>query len=387
MKYLIKIILTILSVHFFFSCNQEDDPVISSEENQQTVLLFFPWSTNLLSYFNQNIRDFEECIINRGLNSERVVVCISNSPTTATIFELKLKNNECVRDTVLNLEDISFSKRNDLYELFRNIQNIAPAKRYGMIIGCHGMGWLPIITSKVGLESDQLNYINENIPLTRYFGGLSSEYQIETKVLSEVIKESGLYFEYILFDDCYMSSIEVAFDLKDVTNYIIGCPTEVLVYGFPYHLCGKYLLGIVNYESVIDSFYYFYSQYPFPYGTAAVTNCQEIDSLSNIIKAINLNENNHIYKDNIQIMDGYDPTIFYDFKDYVVNKCKDVELLNEFLEQLDKVVPYKCHTEYYYSARSGAIKISNFSGITTSELSNNKLTDSYYETGWFKATH
>ena len=97
-----------------------------------------------------------------------------------------------------------------------------------------------------------------------------------------------------------MSSIEVAYDLKDVTKYLIASPTEVMAYGFPYHECGKYLIGNVDYEGVIQAFYEFYSQYTYPYGTAAVTNCQELEQLANIVKRINIeNQNNNISANSI----------------------------------------------------------------------------------------
>lgn len=40
--------------------------------------------------------------------------------------------------------------------------------------------------------------------------------------------------EYILFDDCYMSSLEAAYDLRHVTRHLIACPTEIMAYGMPY---------------------------------------------------------------------------------------------------------------------------------------------------------
>ena len=40
--------------------------------------------------------------------------------------------------------------------------------------------------------------------------------------------------QFIMFDDCYMSSMEVAYDLKDVTDYIIASTSEVMAYGMPY---------------------------------------------------------------------------------------------------------------------------------------------------------
>lgn len=224
--------------------------------------------------------------------------------------------------------------------------------------------------------------------MTRYFGGLTQEYQIETSVLAQAILESGITMEYILFDDCYMSSIEVAYDLKDVTKYLIASPTEVMAYGFPYHECGKYLIGNVDYKGVIQAFYEFYSQYTYPYGTAAVTNCQELEQLANIVKRINIeNQNNNISANSIQVMDGYTPAIFFDFEDYINKICNDIVLLDEFSNQLRKTILFKCHTPQYYSAFKGILPINHYSGITTSDPSSNRLSNPKIYTRWYKATH
>ena len=50
----------------------------------------------------------------------------------------------------------------------------------------------------------------ENVPMTRYFGGLNAQYQTDITTLAKGISNAVLKMEYILFDDCYMSSIEVA---------------------------------------------------------------------------------------------------------------------------------------------------------------------------------
>lgn len=51
----------------------------------------------------------------------------------------------------------------------------------------------------------------------------------------------GIRFEYILFDDCFMSSIEVAYDLRKITRHLIASPCEVMAYGYPYDLVMPYL--------------------------------------------------------------------------------------------------------------------------------------------------
>ena len=55
-----------------------------------------------------------------------------------------------------------------------------------------------------------------------------------------------MHMDYILFDDCYMSSVEVAHALRHVTDYLIGSTSEIMAYGFPYALAGKHMLGAVD---------------------------------------------------------------------------------------------------------------------------------------------
>ena len=49
---------------------------------------------------------------------------------------------------------------------------------------------------------------------TRFFGGTQTDWQIDITDFAEGIKMSGLHFDYILFDDCYMASIEAIYDLR-----------------------------------------------------------------------------------------------------------------------------------------------------------------------------
>lgn len=48
--------------------------------------MYLPWSTNLTSYFYQNIDDMEDAISRRGLDKERVLVFLSTSSTEAELF-------------------------------------------------------------------------------------------------------------------------------------------------------------------------------------------------------------------------------------------------------------------------------------------------------------
>lgn len=361
-------------------------------EAEQTVLMFMPWSNNLLTYFKQNIEDMKDAIEEIAPTTERVLVCLAESTTKTSLFELTYENATCTADTLKTYSSPDFTNCGQITSMLNDVVSASPAKRYAMIIGCHGMGWLPSTKTKAGSANTKseikYHWDYTDGPITRYFGGTSSAYQIEISTLADAINDAGLHMEYILFDDCYMSSIEVAYDLKDVTDNLIACPTEIMAYGFPYHTTGQYLIGTVDYASISEAFYAFYSTYSDPYGTIGITNCSELDNLASIMKEIN---GQYTFDtkllDDVQRMDGYTPVIFFDYGDYVAHLCEDESLLETFNEQLELTVPYKAHTTKYYAARKGAISISAYSGITTTDPSTNSLTSTKDETAWYNATH
>ena len=252
------------------------------------------------------------------------------------------------------------------------------------------MGWLPVHSTKGRARTSiRMHWENEGVPQTRYFGGTTSQYQTDITTLAEGIADAGIKMEYILFDDCYMSTIEVAYDLRYVTDYLIGSTCEIMAYGMPYSIIGKNLMGEPNYQAICDGFYSFYSTYEeMPCGTLGITNCAELDHLAAIMKEIN---NRYTFdpskRNQLQPLDGYYPVIFYDYGDYVAHLCDDASLLEEFKEQLERAVPYKTHTENYYSMSAGIKPIKTFSGITVSDPSINSLAADKTETSWYKATH
>ena len=51
--HIIFIFITLASLSIVISCSSEEEIVVPKEENEQTVIMFFPWSSNLLPYFNK----------------------------------------------------------------------------------------------------------------------------------------------------------------------------------------------------------------------------------------------------------------------------------------------------------------------------------------------
>ena len=87
-------ILLVIGLSCLTSCQKEEIP---SADNERTLFMYLPWSTNLTSYFYQNIEDMEDAISRRGLDKERVLVFLSTSSTEAELFEITVNNGICTR--------------------------------------------------------------------------------------------------------------------------------------------------------------------------------------------------------------------------------------------------------------------------------------------------
>lgn len=401
-----------------------DGPDVPVTPVGQTVFMFFPWSNNLLSDFRRTVEDMQTIVAQRSMKDERIMVFMATSEHEAVLFELKKQNGRCLTDTLRRYSDRPFTSRQWLTLLFSEVMTLAPASRYGMVVGCHGLAWVPVqgqrnarkrlgSQERIDKEGDDLMHFEVQGPVTtRFIGGTYPETQIETTDLADAMADAGFHTEYILFDACYMSSVEVAYELKDVTHYLIASPTEVLSYGFPYTTMGKHLLGTPNYKCIVDSFISFYSSYNLPYGTVAVTDCTQLDALAAIAQQINAAATEQInvaaaeptnaasegklntarsgknVPNGVQIMDGYSPTLFYDLGHLMSLKDAGTVLTAAFAEQLDKTVPYKGHTSQYFTALKDApVDIKHYSGLNTSQGSLNHMADRLSETAWYKATN
>ena len=423
-----SLIIATLFIVVGVSCSNGDSPDgpdVPVTPVGQTVFMFFPWSNSLLSDFRRTVEDMQTVVAQRSMKDERIMVFMATSEREAVLFELKKQNGQCLTDTLRRYSDRPFTSRQWLTSLFSEVMTLAPASRYGMVVGCHGLAWVPVQgqrsarkrlgsqekidekdnlykeekidkeglykeerIDKEGEPNDLMHFEVQGPVTTRFIGGTYPETQIETTDLADAMADAGFHTEYILFDACYMSSVEVAYELKDVTHYLIASPTEVLSYGFPYITMGKHLLGTPNYKGIADSFISFYSSYNLPYGTVAVTDCTQLDALAAIAQQINAAAAEQLVPNGVQIMDGYSPTLFYDLGHLMSLKDAGTVLTAAFAEQIEKTVPYKGHTgQYFTTLKDAPVDIKHYSGLNTSQGSLNHMADRLSETAWYKATN
>ena len=390
-------LLPLLFIFFLTSCHKEEPPPPPVE---RTVFVYMPWSSDLLSFFEINLQDLETSIVENRIQTDRFIVFLSETSSKASLFELKYEHGQCVRIPLKSYAGADlppFTTAAGITSILGDVVSRSVTPHYAMIIGSHGIGWIPVgVSLSRSAETFRPHWESEGGLPTRYFGGKESRYQTDITTLAQGITAAGLHMEYILFDDCYMSNAETAYDLRSVTDYLIGCPTEVMAYGFPYHLIGKHLTGMLDYAGVAEGFYQFYSDYKDPYGTVSVIDCSQLEALVAVMHEVNRlypNSLSNSQLSSVQRMDGYSPILFYDLGDYVAKLIGDTNpsLLADFRAQLALTVPVKRHTPSFYSRFIGRVPIRDeaaYSGITVSDPSSNSAAlTAKTTTAWWAATH
>ena len=170
-------------------------------------------------------------------------------------------------------------------------------------------------------------------------------------------------------------------------------------YGMPYHLILKYMLADnPNYEALCEDFTKFYITYksgiqPMPYGTIAVTDLSQTETMATFMKMVNNTHTFDIDKiDEVQDLDveHFNPTVYFDFGSYLRVLCgNDANTYAEGTKLLDKLVPYKGTTGMIYSgAGNKSLKLKEYSGLTISDPSiNSSAIKTKKQTAWWNATH
>ena len=384
----------LLGVFVLVACHSKDlDDENEAVKCEQTVIVFFPWSGNetggnsLYSAFLHNLVMMEKAITEaNGLGGTRLLVYIEHDADSGELKEMTFQDGATGYRTWKTYDKAVASRAGGLAELFHEIVTLSPAYHYGMIIGGHGSGWTYM---------DNWQSYPYGMPKrigTRCFGSVfSRRHAFSVESLAEALSLTGLHMDYILFDVCYMSNIETAYALRGVTNYLVASTSEILSSGMPYDTMLPYLLGTPDYDSACRQFYEFYSNYHYPYGTIATIDCRHLDRLASIMKVINTYALSSSYNlDDVQILDGFTPCIFYDLVDYVDIACKDEALKDLLHQELESTVPYKYHTPTLLTVIGGTrtVPIESFCGLSISDPSTSHVAvDGRTRTAWYQATH
>ncbi|MBR4849585.1 MAG: hypothetical protein IKV09_01495 [Alistipes sp.] len=383
------------------SCRTTVEVVQLASRAPQTII-FYALGTSLSIYFDWNVKAMLEAMKGGIQGESRVVAFMQSSTTNGAMYELRYDpiNKVAVKEKVKDIALPLPYSASLLQEIVAEAVEYAPAEQYAMIIGSHGTGWLlkdvssstQRVLFNMGLSVEEFWRRREDAVDVRHIGD-ESKTQYDIAEIVEAVEANDIHFEYILFDACYMSNIEAAYDLRGITHNIVASPCEVLGGGFPYAKVLPALLkdGGRSYDldAVCREYVEYYKSYSTPSGCVAHIVTEELETLAERMKAVNNAERRADFDlDTVQPFEGLSDHIFYDLEDFVIKSCADEEAVEAFKAQMARCVPSRYHTAEFYSIYGPLpmIPIEYYGGVTTSADVREYASD-WMQTAWYRDTH
>ena len=280
---------------------------------------------------------------------------------------------------------------------------LAPGASYGLAFWSHGAGWLPAESYQplrsvipawddAGWSGSKLAGIGEPKPtsmsgtntdnpgITSYSFGISSSFgnsEMEIDAMSRALSGFGK-FDFILFDACHMACIELAWEFRDRTAYLIASAAEVLGAGFPYREVLKPMLspGAADVEGIARTYFDYYNEQSGAYRTATVSvvKTSGLPTLAEAVKrlsdtglpegAAGLSPAAQQFGRTYTSFNG----TFYDLGDLVHRTWSGgayTEAVGAFDRALAAAVPYAATTPWILEGQSGAIRVLTHCGLSS----------------------
>lgn len=329
------------------ACNDDDDTHIPV--TVKTVLMYLVAENDISKDIYSNIASVEQGLTKATSPGTFVIYWDGGSKNSEfpvpTLFKYEVdgKGTVAKREVIKTYSSQNSVSNEVINRVLNDVEAYCPAEKYSLIFGSHATGWLPVDHSK-----------------SRSFGDDSGA-KINIPDLSKALAQSGIHFDYILFDACLMSQVEVAYELRDAADYLILSPAEVMSAGFPYFKIAKYLLAVDNTgQNAInvakDFIDYYKNEYDYSWATIAVIKTDEMQALANITYSImkQYQDNRAKFDSNkinyFQTHYGYGRSDLnystYDFRAFI-RELTDNNIPSDFEEQLGRTVLYKDYVDDY----------------------------------------
>lgn len=383
------------------ACSDEPEENETQDDPELTIFIHQPYSVNLESNLNIDLQEVNKVLLkNPEIRKKVNILYFRNNKIKGTLYKKTYRNDskngqEFIEDVIQReypLSEIDYTTFSGLHQILSDVISIGKTDKYGMIIGCHGTGWIPTTEDKSSRAACVNKVIRKSFGITE-----DDKYDTTYKTLGKAIEATGKKMEFLLVDDCYSQNIEVAYDLRNACDFLVASVTEMGADGQDYETAIPRLFE-GNYQAICDDNIRYYTKEGNDWGTStmSVVDCSQVNDMATVMTEIYKNTNpSTVQRSDLQVLDGYDKwyklnyNVFYDFTDYVHHLCNDAALVKAFDAQMKRLVVYNVNTPVFNSmffSRPYKRPITTCCGISCSDPCTEKQAE-WKETDWYKATH
>lgn len=327
------------------ACNDDTPPLLPA---RHTLLVYMAGDNNLSLETTQKIK-----AIAKGFHDSdnHLLVYQDYNHTSAgeqsTPLLLKLEatgvDTPARIDTLQHYPQENSASADVFARVLRQVAQQYPSASYGLLLFSHGTGWLPqgTFARPRSITTDGKN-------------------EMEVRDFAAAIPDG--HFSYIVFEACLMAGVEVAYELRHKTSYLLASSAEIISPGFtpvypeliPYLFeSTPNLIGFARrFHTYADGLSGLYRS-----STLSVIATQDIEDIARLVAPV-LRQPHQPTPEVVQEFNRNAPLLYFDLGHYMQLAATD-EQYRQFLQALDKVVIYQASTPQFVG-----IPVNHHSGLT-----------------------
>lgn len=337
------------SVMLLSSCHHDDPVEPRVRHSRQTILIYVAAENTLGSFFRADSLEIARALTTLP-DTVQVALFIDN--TTGSNLYYGSSKHELMRIKAYG-RNVCSTDSTEMEMVLTDVFQYLPAEHYGLVFWSHASGWVPQ---------------NSKAPRRRTFGidngkrssSDDSGPQMEITTMANILAHHP-HSDFIFFDACHMQCIEVAYQLRHVTDWVAGSPAEIPADGAPYTLVLPYFAcGDVG--GAIKAYHDYYStgagQKEYGGAIVSAVRTDKLETLAQATKPIIAS----IFADRAEVSTSgvqyYFPqaytgiwTQYFDIVSLFYRYCT-TETFDAWRQVFDEAVPTQCISDYWASAAS-----------------------------------
>ena len=377
-NFLRTLVIVLWQVFLFTSC-EKDSNIVTKKESKRAVFVYMIADNDLDFYATANINEMETFMAqNPEAGSVYVYIDRAKNRKTAhpILYQITADTSAKINSKIIKVYPENNSANEKVFaEILGQVQTICNINNEflrGLVLWSHGSAWLP---ESVSLASQRATAV-KSFGLDQTMAN-NENHNAEMDIRKLAIILNNYHFDFILFDACFMASIEVFYELRNTTDYIIASPTEVLATGFPYKdILTDMLSATVTYQKIAQKYVAFFQQKKGVLQSASVVTVKtaELPQFATLFKYY-LNTISREITDQKWLQYSQDEVDYLFDLGQVADYLQKEQTNKELTEQLGRLITNYHHTSYFF----GKIPLQKSSGISIYIPQSTTLQNDEYE--------
>lgn len=245
MKKLFYLLCCLLFLPVANGCSDQEDELGSDtppRNGLRTVLVYIVANNSLSGFVEEDVEEMMQGIGKVNTDARNLLVYIDDKDQTVL---LRLRNGGgkggAACDTLRRYGSQLSTDPSVMASVLRDAYGNYPADSYGLVYWSHGDGWVNSASTRAS---------------TRWMGQDGDDF-MDLAELCEAL-DAAPHLDFLMFDACFMQSVEVAYELRSYADYYIGSPTETPGPGAPYDAVVPMMFGENAAVSMASAYFDYY---------------------------------------------------------------------------------------------------------------------------------